>query len=237
MADLSRIQALTFDCYGTLVDWESGIFGAIAPILGRHGVVSSRDELLERYGRLESAVQEGRSMPYRDVLAEVVRGFGEELGFEPSEVEAASLAESLRRWPVFPDTTEALRRLGSRYRLAIVSNIDDDLFAQTAGALAIDFAEVVTAQQVGSYKPDPGHFHVVRERLGLRVGEVLHVAQSLFHDIAPAAALGWPTVWVDRRQGAAGSGATPPSDAEPDFTVPDLASVVTLLESERQDGA
>jgi 2-haloacid dehalogenase len=227
--DFSRVEALTFDCYGTLVDWESGIAGALAPLLERHGGMLDRGEILARYGRIESGAQSGSFLPYREVLAEVVRGFGAELGFEPSDEGVASLAESLPNWPVFPDTVLALQKLAVRYRLAIVSNIDDDLFAGTARHLGVEFDEVVTAEQVGSYKPAPRHFHVVRERLGLEVGEILHVAQSLFHDIAPARALGWPTVWVDRRQDRSGSGATPSSSVTPDVTVSDLATVPGLL--------
>jgi 2-haloacid dehalogenase len=223
--DLDRFSILTFDCYGTLIDWEQGILTVLRPILERHGVPLSDDRILELYGELEAAAEYGQYQLYREVLARVVEGFGQRLGFSPSAAERAALAESVGQWPPFPDTVEALHVLAGRYQLAILSNIDDALFAESARLLATDFAAVITSQQVGSYKPNPGNFQYAIERLDVPPEQVLHVAQSLFHDIAPARAAGLTTVWVNRRHDRPGFGATPPATARPDLEVPDLATL------------
>src|SRR5580704_4679837 len=153
MLDFSRFQVLTFDCYGTLIDWETGIFGALRPILTAHRRTVTGAELLELYSELESQAEQGEFRPYREVLQSVVRGFGERLGFVPSESEVRSLPESLANWLPFPDTVVALRKLKSRYQLAITSNVDDDLFAATARRLEVQLDHVITAQQARAYKP------------------------------------------------------------------------------------
>ena len=229
--DFGRFEALTFDCYGTLIDWESGILAALRP-LAPHGVeLPEGGLLLEAFGRLEAEAEHGRFRPYREVLTSVAQGFGELLGAEISDEAAAAFAASVAVWPPFPDSVDALEELAERYRLAIVSNVDDDLFAGSASQLRVPFAEVVTAQQVLSYKPRPEHFHEVLRRLGLPKDRVLHVAQSLFHDIAPAKALGLTCVWVNRRAGKVGGGATPPAEATPDLEVPDLAALAAAARS------
>ncbi|MDH3402651.1 MAG: haloacid dehalogenase type II [Acidobacteriota bacterium] len=228
MLDLGAFEVLTFDCYGTLVDWEEGIAAAVGGLLARRGIAAGRDEVLALHARFEPALQAGPFRTYREILGGVVGRFGEHYGFEPTGPERAALAESLGQWPVFPDTVAALARLAGRYRLAILSNVDDDLFAATAPRLEVSFDAVVTAQQVGSYKPAPAHFHEALRRLGVSREGMLHVAQSLFHDVAPARALGIRAVWVDRRRGRAGGGATPPSAARPDLEVPDLAALADL---------
>ena len=224
--DDGRIEALTFDCYGTLIDWETGIVAALRPLLQAHDVADPGElELLEQFARLEPAAQAGEFRPYRVVLAEVARGVGAAFGFEPSAAEAAGFAAEGTSWPVFPDSSAALRALGARYRLAIVSNVDDDLFAGSAARLGTAFNAVVTAGQVRSYKPAHAHFHEVLRRLDLPRERVIHVAQSLFHDIAPARALGIATVWVNRRAGRAGGGATAPAAARPDLEVQNLRTL------------
>ncbi len=228
MLDVASFKVLTFDCYGTLIDWESGIATALEDLLTAHGVRASRDEVLELHARFEPALQAGAFRPYREVLAGVVDRFGDHYSFEPTALERAALAESIADWPAFPDTVEALASLARRHRLAILSNIDDDLFARSARRLQVDFAAVVTAQQVGSYKPAPGHFEEALIRLAASRDEVLHVAQSLFHDIAPAKSLGFRTVWVNRRRGQSGGGATPAATAIPDLEVVDLAELAAL---------
>lgn len=227
MIDFTRFTAMTFDCYGTLVDWERGILDALRPILEAHGVEDTgEDALLQRFGRLESAAEAGPFRPYREVLHEVARGIARELGFEPGHGEVEAFAASVGAWPVFPDTVEALRALAARYRLAIVSNVDDDLFEGSARRLEVPFETVVTAQQVRAYKPARAHFDEVLRRLDLPRERVLHVAQSLFHDVAPARALGFTCVWVNRRAGRPGGGATAPAVAEPHLEVSSLASLV-----------
>ncbi len=220
---------LTFDCYGTLIDWESGILSALQPLLAGHGVTIDDDEVLSLFGKVESSVEAERYRPYREILCEVVDGFGEALGFTPSGSERESLAESVREWPPFADSVDALAALKSRYRLAVISNIDDDLFAHSAQKFGVDFDEVVTAQQVGSYKPSLENFSVAFGRLGQGPEGILHVAQSLYHDIGPARELGLSCVWVNRRVGKMGSGATAPASAEPDLEVPDLETLTLLM--------
>jgi len=221
--DFAGFAALTFDCYGTLVDWESGLLAALRPILRAHARDLTDQQLLELYGDLEPRAQHPYQ-PYRQVLACVVRGLGERLGFQASQAEAESLAASLPGWPLFPDTRAALQRLKARYRLAIVSNIDDDLFAGTARHLGIEFDAVITAQQARAYKPSPAPFLLALERLRLPRERVLHVGQSVFHDVAPARSLGLATVLVTRR----GFGATRPSQGEPDLKLPDLETLAAL---------
>lgn len=227
--DVSGVEALTFDCYGTLVDWETGILSTLRRVLAAHDIEAEDDELLELFGKLESRIESTGFGRYRDVLEAVMSTMASQLGFSASEDERTSLADELGTWPVFPDTRAALERLQSRFRLAIVSNVDDDLFARTQQSIGIEFDEVVTAEQVESYKPGRAHFDEVLHRLALEPSQVIHVAQSLFHDIAPATALGWRTVWVRRRSGDDGSGATPPAEATPDHVVDDLARAADLL--------
>ena len=229
--DDGGVEALTFDCYGTLIDWEAGILAALRPMLCAHGVADPGDRaLLECYARFEPAAQAGEFRIYRSVLADVALGFGHAFGFETSVAEAARFAASVTAWPAFPDAPAALRALGARYRLAIVSNVDDDLFAGSAARLGITFEVVVTAQQVRSYKPAHAHFHEVLRRLDLPRERVIHVAQSLYHDVAPARALGIATVWVNRQAARPGGGATAPSDARPHLEVPDLRTLTGVHE-------
>jgi 2-haloacid dehalogenase len=225
MLDFDRFTYLTFDCYGTLIDWERGILAALRPVLDRHGITIYDDAALELYGELESAAERGPYLPYRDLLSVVMEGFGERLGFTPTDDERVALASSVGDWPPFPDTVDALQSLAKRFQLVILSNIDDDLFALSARHLGVAFAAVVTAQQVGTYKPNPRNFRALLDRLDTAPDRVLHVAQSLFHDIAPANALGLTTVWVNRRHDRPGSGATPPATARPDWEVPDLRTL------------
>jgi len=229
MIDPGRFRCLTFDCYGTLVDWETGILSALRPVLERHGVRSEGGALLTRYGRLEAAVESGPYRLYREVLREVMVGLGEELGFVPDETDLAALPSSLGDWPLFADTADSLLQLRSRFGLAIVSNIDDALFAATARQLPACFDEVITAEQVRSYKPGRAHFDAALLRLRVPREAVLHVAQSLFHDHVPAQELGFATAWVNRPSRYPGGSATLPAAASPNLEVPDLASLVRVL--------
>jgi len=232
MLDFNRFTYLSFDCYGTLIDWERGILAAIRPILDRHAIALPDEQILELYGELESDAEHGPYRTYRELLASVVDGFGTRLGFVPTGDERRSLAASIADWPPFPDTVAALRSLSRRYQLVILSNIDDDLFAGSARRLQVPFAMVITAQQVGSYKPDPRNFRTLLDRLDTTPDRVLHVAQSLFHDIVPANALGLTTVWVNRRHDRPGFGATPAATAQPDLEVPDLATLAQQVGAE-----
>jgi 2-haloacid dehalogenase len=197
---------------------------AFAPVLRAHRVDAPTEEVLERYARHEAAAEAGPYMSYRDVLAAGLRGVADELGFRPDEAEVAAFSGSVADWPAFADSAEALARLQARFRLGVITNCDDDLFAASNRRLGVEFDWVVTAQQVGSYKPDERNFEVALERLGLPRERILHVAQSLFHDHVTAQRLGLTSVWIDRRSGRKGSGATPAAEAAPDAAFADMAS-------------
>ncbi|HSD77067.1 MAG TPA: haloacid dehalogenase type II [Solirubrobacteraceae bacterium] len=222
--DYARFEALTFDCYGTLIDWETGLLAALRAALGPHGADADDEDLLARYARHESAAEAGPYISYRDVLASALRGVAEELGVRPGADEIAAFSASVARWPAFPDSAAALARLKARFRLGVITNCDDDLFAASSRRLGVEFDWVVTAQQVGSYKPDERNFDLAFARIGVPRERILHVAQSLYHDHVPAKRLGLASVWINRRHGREGSGATPPADATPDAAFPDMAS-------------
>jgi len=221
MLDLAQFEWLSFDCYGTLIDWESGILGYLQPLLEAKSRFASDQEVLNLYSELEPRQQTGPYRTYREVLSAVVRDVGRELRFPVTPSDAAGLADSIRDWEPFPDTVEALRRLQSRYKLAILSNIDDDLFAYSAAKLQVPFDSVLTAQRLRSYKPSAENFRALLRRLGVERERLLHVAESLYHDIAPAKSLGIATVWVNRRQGRAAA-ASKLARVQPDLEVRDL---------------
>lgn len=226
MLDFSRFEWLSFDCYGTLVDWESGISEAVDDVLGSHGVRRSRAEILALFADVEPRVQNSHDfLGYRDVLRLTMAAIGTEFGFRCTESDLDRLADTLPAWPVFADVTDALRALKERYKLAVISNVDDDLFAGTARSLGVDFDAVVTAEQARSYKPNLRNFDVASRRMAVGKDAWLHVAESLFHDIEPANKLGITCVWVNR---AASGGATRRTDAVPDLVVPDLATLAEI---------
>jgi len=231
MLDLLRFKVLTFDCYGTMIDWETGIFSALRPILAAHDQEISDSALLELYSELELKAESGEFLRYRDVLQSVVRGFGKRLGFSPTDAEARSLPESLACWQPFPDTVEALRKLKSRYQLAVMSNVDDELFASTAPKLGVAFDHVITAQQAGCYKPCIRMFKLAEDRIGVNREQWLHVGQSIYHDVIPAQSLGIATVWVNRPSPRPGAGAAKTAAGTPDLEVPDLNTLANLSTS------
>ncbi len=230
MLDFARFQALTFDCYGTLIDWEAGILGVLRPLLAAQGRQVSDADILSLYAELEPEAQGGEYLAYREVLRRVVHGVGLRLRFTVSPAEADSLPESLKDWKPFPDTVPALRRLKQHYRLAIISNIDDELFAMTARHLEVKFDHVITAQQCRSYKPSLNNFRTALARMDIPQDRVLHVAESLFHDVAPARSQGIATVWVNRRKARTGAAATRLVDVRPDLEVSDLKTLADLVE-------
>jgi 2-haloacid dehalogenase len=228
--DFDAVEALTFDCYGTLIDWEAGLLAALRPVVAAYAISVADHELLERYARLEAELESGSYLRYREILARVVDGIGRELGFEPSADERRALVGSIRDWPPFPDTVRALRELKTRFKLGVISNIDDDLFTSR---LEVDLDWLVTAQQARAYKPAFKPFELALERMALPVSRVVHVAQSLYHDHVPAHQLGLRTVWVNRRAGQSGSGATPAAEATPDLEVPTLAALAEIAAPQR----
>ncbi len=225
---LTDFDTLTFDCYGTLIDWERGILAAaheaLDPMLGAAALQVDDERLLELYARFEAEAEAGPYLPYRQVLAHALHGMAGELGGEPTAAAVERFSESVGDWPAFPDSAAALARLAGRYRLGVITNCDTDLFARTNERLGVRFDWVITAQQLGSYKPNPRNFELALDRIGRPRARHLHVAQSLFHDHVPAKALGLRTVWIDRRHGRPGSGASLPATATPDFAFPDMAS-------------
>jgi 2-haloacid dehalogenase len=232
MLDFRRFEILTFDCYGTLIDWEAGILGAIHKVLSAHKTKLDDAPLLTLYGEFEARAEQGPFRPYREVLQSVVQQFGDEFGFTPTAAEARSLPESLSTWHPWPDTVDALRQLKTHHRLAILSNVDDDLFAATRPQLEVDFDEVITAQQAQAYKPSMKLFELALSRINAPAHRVLHVGQSIYHDVVPAQALGLATVWLNRPSARPGTGAVKPAEAKPDLTVQSLAELAALATQE-----
>jgi len=225
--DFDRFDALTFDCYGTLVDWGTGITTAVGAVLERHGVEARRAEVLDAYGQAETEAEAGPYLRYRDVVGRAMLAACRRFDVEPTAAEVAAFGDSVGDWPPFPDSTAALRRLAGRFRLGVITNCDDDLFARTNERLGVRFDWIVTAQQVGSYKPNENNFLRAFERIEVPRERILHVAQSLYHDHVPAKRLGMTSIWVDRDQGGGGV-AQPGVDAHPDLTVPDMATLAGL---------
>jgi 2-haloacid dehalogenase len=237
---LTDFKTLTFDCYGTLIDWEGGIVDALRPLLAKAGVEPSRDEILTSFARHESAQEaETPAMVYSQLLAEVHRRLAEEWGIRASEAEHRAFGGSVGDWPAFADSASSLRYLQQFYRLVILSNVDRRSFAISNRRLRIVFAAVYTAEDIGSYKPDLRNFRYMLDALknfGHAERDILHTAQSLFHDHAPANAVGLASAWVDRRRGAAGSGATmpPPAGVRWDFHFASMAEMVEAHRAERR---
>jgi len=225
MLDFSRFDILTFDCYGTLINWEDGILCCLHRVLAAYGKDTDDATILRLFGDFEASAEQGVYRRYREVLQSVVRQFGEQLGFAPTDQESRSLPESLQAWKPWPDTVSALRELRSRFRLAIISNVDDDLFAATKPQLGVEFDQIITAQQAGAYKPSLKVFELALRRVGVPEHRVLHVGQSLYHDVIPAQSLGLSTVWVNRPSARSGVGAVKAAEGRPDLQVSSLAEL------------
>lgn len=227
--DFSRFEALTFDCYGTLIDWERGLLSALRPFAARCDSPPDDEKLLGRFAAHESTHEQAETFrPYKSVLRLVLADLARELGFEIRPGEEDALSESIKDWPAFDDTAESMRRLKSRFRLCVCSNIDRDLFEGSRPKLGVALDALVSAEDVGSYKPAPGHFERAPIVLGVDRSRILHVAQSLYHDIRIARELEYTTVWVNRQRGR--WGATLPVDTKirPHLEVPDLRTLARL---------
>ena len=225
MLDFNRFRVLTFDCYGTLIDWETGILSTLHRILAAHGKKVDDATLLKLYGDFEFLAEQGQFQPYRQVLQSVVCQFGEKLGFTPTDQETHSLPESLANWEPWPDTVAALRRLKEGYDLAIISNVDNDLFATTLPKLEVEFSQIITAQQAQAYKPSQRVFELAISRVGLPASAILHVGQSIYHDVIPAQSLGLSTVWVNRPSARKGIGAVISAEGKADIEMSSLAKL------------
>jgi len=234
---LSDFKALSFDCYGTLIDWETGILTALEPLRQRSG--AEAEELLEAYGVVEHETeQEFPSLPYSQLLEKVHAGLCRGFGVPEDDLEAARLGASVGDWPAFPDSVEALRYLKQNFKLVILSNVDRLSFAGSNARLGVEFDHIFTAQDIGSYKPDLRNFEYMLRHLaeaGIAKDDLLHVAQSLFHDHVPANRMGIRSAWIDRRHGKEGGGATVLPDPMPhyDFRFTSLAELADAHRAEQ----
>jgi 2-haloacid dehalogenase len=235
---LTDFDALSFDCYGTLIDWETGIAAVLSRWARSRRLSLDSEALLAAFSRHEAAAEAGHPQDlYPAILARSMRGLGSELGTEVTEQDARTLARSVPSWPAFGDSHDALSALGERYTLIILSNVDRGSFAGSNHRLGVRFTSVLTAQDIGAYKPSPRSFEALAaeaSRLGIRSGSLLHVAQSLFHDHVPAKKAGLPTAWINRRHDRPGWGATPtpPVDVTPDWEFPSMAAFADAVATE-----
>lgn len=227
--DVGSVRLITFDCYGTLIDWETGMLAALRPLFCRNGKIVSDEKLLEIYGEAEAEVEADPYQRYRTVLSETVQAMGRALGVDITAQDGRQFAASVALWEPFPDTVACLQALARRYKLGIISNIDDDLFAGTQRKLEVKFDLIVTAEQVQSYKPSLRNFREALRRSGLSKDEVLHAGQSVYHDIVPASFLGIKNVWVNRPSIRPGAGAAKPASAQPQFEVQNLNELLALM--------
>ena len=232
---LHEFRALTFDCYGTLIDWEQGILDVLRPWSQSAGLKLNDEALLRAYAEAEPAAEAKQpDAIYPDILRALHHTLCELWGVPHRDAEADALAGSVGRWPPFPDTARALQRLKQRCKLIVVSNVDRVSFGRTATRLGVQFDAVVTAQDVGAYKPDPRMLQAgldAAAALGADKHHTLHVAQSLYHDHVPAKALGMATCWIDRRAGRPGGATKPPAqNVTPDYTFQTLAQLADAIE-------
>jgi 2-haloacid dehalogenase len=236
---LTDFRVLTFDCYGTLIDWESGIHTALQPLLRKGGLALSRDVVLETFAKHESAQEaETPGMIYSELLATVHRRLAQEWKVAAGEADHKRFGASVPDWPAFADSPSALQYLKQHYKLVILSNVDRESFKGSNRRLGVTFDAIYTAQDIGSYKPNPANFQYMLDhlaQLGHGKRDILHTAQSLFHDHAPAKRFGLASAWIDRRRDQAGWGATmpPPDGADYDFRFPSLEAMAKAHQEER----
>jgi 2-haloacid dehalogenase len=242
MVKVTDYSVLTFDCYGTLIDWEAGIYAALQPLLAKTTTPLSKDDVLETFARHESSQEaETPQMTYSDVLTAVHRRLADEWGLAASNADHRLFGNSVPDWPAFPDSAEALAYLKQHYKLVILSNVDRTSFAGSNARLGVSFDAIYTAQDIGSYKPDLSNFRYMLDHLAeLRIdkSDILHTAQSLFHDHAPAKAVGLASAWIDRRHAIGGFGATmaPPAGASYDVRFNSMADFAAAHQAERAAG-
>ena len=239
---LGQFKALTFDCYGTLIDWESGMVAGLQPLIGGAVRQLTRNEILEAHAFHESTTQrQTPSKRYPDVLATVYKRLAEEWSVPFSHEDCVAFGRSVADWPAFPDSADALRYLKKHYKLVILSNVDNASFAASNRRLQVAFDAIYTAEDVGSYKPAQGNFDCMLEtlpRLGIEKSAILHTAESMFHDHVPAKSNGLASCWIYRRHDQDGFGATmrPPSMPEPEFTFNSMAALAEAHKAECAGG-
>lgn len=234
---VSDFKALSFDCYGTLIDWESGLGDGLQTLQQRSG--ATMKELIDAYGTIEHQVEEEfPQLRYSELLEKVHQRLSRRFGIEIDPADARAFGQSVGDWPAFPDTVEALRYLKRHFKLIILSNVDRASFARSNRQLGVEFDHVFTAEEIGSYKPALRNFEYLLERTGeagIAKSELLHTAQSLFHDHVPANRMGIASAWIDRRHGQTGSGATVVPDPMPhfDFRFTSLGELAEAHRAER----
>ena len=236
---ITDFDALSFDCYGTLIDWEAGIGSVLRDWADRRGLDLTTEELLVAYADQEAqAERDHPTDAYPLILSRAMRSLGEALDAEVDDDDAHALATSVPDWPAFPDSADALQRLAKHYKLIILSNIDNESFAASNERLGVTFDAILTAQDISSYKPSEANFDALDRQvdaMGIPRSKLLHVAQSLFHDHVPAKTRGMATVWINRRHADPGWGATPDpgADVTPDWTFTSMAEFADAVESGR----
>ncbi len=236
---LSQYKLLTFDTYGTLIDWESGIYNALQPLLDKLPLKLNRDEVLELFAEYESARQsESPTRLYRDLLSDVARSIAQKWQIKISDAEAEAFGRSVKDWPAFDDSAVSLQYLREHYLLATLTNCDRISYMGSNSRLEIEWDAIYTAQDVGCYKPSLRNFEYLfehaRRDLGVLPGEILHVAQSLTHDMIPATKMGMTKIWINRRHGAEGHGATSPPQDE--YTIErEFNSMADFVEAHRKE--
>ena len=239
---LTDFDAMSFDCYGTLIDWEAGLAAVLGSWARARGLQLDDEALLVAYSTHESRAEaDYPSESYPEILARSMRELGRQFNTEVTDDDAARIAGSVRDWPAFPDSPSALAALDARYQLIILSNVDRDSFAASNRRLGVTFTSVLTAQDIGSYKPSPRNFAALlaeAARLGIDDSRLLHVAQSLFHDHVPAKQAGLRTVWINRRHDRLGWGATPapPDHVLPDWEFPSLQALADAVAADAATG-
>ncbi|AOO80882.1 haloacid dehalogenase type II [Bosea vaviloviae] len=235
---LTDFKALTFDCYGTLIDWESGMVAALQPLVSKAARPLSRNDVLEAHARHESRQQlQTPGKLYRELLAVVYKRLAEEWNVAVSWEECLAYGRSVRDWPAFPDTVEALRELKQHYQLVILSNVDNESFAFSNAKLGVAFDAIYTAEDIGSYKPAAANFDYMLTALadrGIAKTDILHTAESMFHDHKPANASGLASCWIYRRHADEGFGATMNPGAMPhyDFRFTSLGDLAAAVKAE-----
>lgn len=229
--NLSDFEVITFDCYGTLIDWESGILQALEPWVSSQGKNFSEAEILESFANHE-AKQEKKfpQMLYTEILYQVHKSLAQHWNIISTDADAKEFSQSICNWRAFPDSAEALQALKQNYKLVILSNVDHVSFRESNKKLNVEFDYVFTAQDIGSYKPNPNNFIYMLEKLaaaGIEKNKILHTAQSLYHDHVPAQQFGLATCWIDRRHSLGGWGATvpPQQEVKPNFRFTTLAEM------------
>lgn len=209
---LTDFNTLTFDCYGTLIDWESGMVAGLEPLTARLAEPLTRDQILEAHARHESSQQKWTPhMKYSELLSVVYKRLAEEWGLTATADECATYGNSVRDWPAFADSASALQYLKTHYKLVILSNVDNVSFAASNKRLQVEFDAIYTAQDVGSYKPSDRNFEYMLEKLqgqGIERGQILHTAESMFHDHVPGKRHDLASCWIYRRHDQKGFGAT-----------------------------